>query len=332
MSEEEKECEECKPGLPPWMGTFADLMSLLMCFFVLLLSFAELDVLKFKRLAGSMREAFGVQRQVELNQVPTGTSVIALEFSPGKPEPTPIKTVMQQTTDPNQTSLELKCDEPQEATAGDQCVEELNESQKSALELQELLISTVTEANEEAENQALEIASRLEEEISDEMIEIETQGRKIVIRVEEKGSFASGSARLEDDFLPVLDKLIDVLASISGRISIEGHTDDVPIKTKEFPSNWDLSAKRALVVAHGLLDSDVLDSSRISVSGFADSKPLVPNDSAVNRAKNRRVELVLEEKSPDSMRKEIQEREEAIDAADTGVLREILDLAPEEIF
>jgi chemotaxis protein MotB len=332
MSEEEKECEECKPGLPAWMGTFADLMSLLMCFFVLLLSFAEMDVLKFKRLAGSMREAFGVQRQVELNQVPTGTSVIALEFSPGKPEPTPIKTVMQQTTDPNQTSLELMCDQPEEITAGDQCAEELDETEKNMLELQELLVSTVTEANEEAEDQALEIASKLEDEISDEIIEIETQGRKIVIRVEEKGSFASGSARLEDDFLPVLDKLIDVLASVSGRISIEGHTDDLPIKTEEFPSNWDLSAQRALVVAHGLLDSGVLDSKRISVSGFADSKPLMPNDSAINRAKNRRVELVLEEKSADLMRKEIQESEEAVDAADTSVLREMLDLAPEEIF
>lgn len=332
MSDEEHKCEECKPGLPAWMGTFADLMSLLMCFFVLLLSFAEMDVLKFKRLAGSMREAFGVQKQVELNQVPSGTSVIALEFSPGKPEPTPIKTVMQQTTDPNQTTLELMCDQAQEESAGDVCAEELSDSQKSMLEMQELVVSTVTQASEEAENQAMEIASRLEEEISDQIIEIETQGRKIVIRVEEKGSFASGSARLEDDFLPILDKLIDVLASVSGRISIEGHTDDVPINTTEFPSNWDLSAKRALVVAHGLMDSGVLDSKRISVSGFADSRPLVPNDSVENRAKNRRVELVLEEKSTDSMRQEIQEREQAIDASDTGVLREILDLAPEDIF
>ena len=65
MSDEEQKDCDCVPGLPAWMGTFADLMSLLMCFFVLLLSFAEMDVLKFKRLAGSMREAFGVQNQVD---------------------------------------------------------------------------------------------------------------------------------------------------------------------------------------------------------------------------------------------------------------------------
>jgi len=332
MSDQEHECEECTPGLPAWMGTFADLMSLLMCFFVLLLSFAEMDVLKFKRLAGSMREAFGVQKQVEVNQVPTGTSVVALEFAPGKPEPTPIRTVMQQTTNPNEQSLRLMCDQSTPREAAHECTDALGENDREMLELQQLLVSTVTKAAEEAEDQALEIASFLEKEISEELIELETQGRKIIIRVEEKGSFSSGSAHLEDDFLPILDKLVDVLGSVQGRISIEGHTDDVPIKTKEFPSNWDLSAKRALVVAHGLMESGDLDPRRVSVSGFADSRPLVANDSTEHRAKNRRVEIVLEEKSADSMRKDIQASEQAVDAANTSLLRDMLDLSPEEIF
>ena len=79
--------EECKcppPGLPAWMGTFADLMSLLMCFFVLLLSFAEMDAMKFKRLAGSMAQAFGVQNKLKVKDPPKGTSLIALEFSRAK--------------------------------------------------------------------------------------------------------------------------------------------------------------------------------------------------------------------------------------------------------
>lgn len=332
MSDEEQQCEECKPGLPAWMGTFADLMSLLMCFFVLLLSFAEMDVLKFKRLAGSMREAFGVQKVVDVSQVPTGTSVVALEFAPGKPEPTPIKTVMQQTVDSSQQSLELMCEEKQEKSPGEVCAEDLSSSEKSMLEMQQKLISTITQASEDAENQALEIATQLEKEISDEVVEIETSGRKIIIRVEEKGSFRSGSARLEDDFIPVLVKLMDVLSATSGRISVEGHTDDIPISTPDFPSNWDLSAQRALQVARGLMDGGILDPQRISVSGFADTRPLVANDTPENRAKNRRVELVLEEKSPERIRKEIQESDDAIDAAETGVLREILDLEPEEIF
>ena len=119
--EEEQQCEECVPGLPAWMGTFADLMSLLMCFFVLLLSFAEMDVLKFKRLAGSMREAFGVQNQVNVNAVPKGTSIIAQEFSPGRPDPTPLKMVMQQTTDADQQTLEVLCEAEVEKAVAQAC-------------------------------------------------------------------------------------------------------------------------------------------------------------------------------------------------------------------
>jgi len=109
---DEAECD-CPPeGLPAYMGTFADLMALLMCFFVLLLSFAEMDVLKFKQIAGSMKNAFGVQSQVHVRDIPKGTSIIAKEFSPGKPQPTVIEAVMQQTIDITKETLEF--DEPDE--------------------------------------------------------------------------------------------------------------------------------------------------------------------------------------------------------------------------
>ena len=103
------ECPKCPPpGLPAWMGTFADLMSLLMCFFVLLLSFSEMDVLKFKQIAGSMKFAFGVQNKIEVKDIPKGTSVIAMEFRPGRPDPTPIETIQQQTIDMTQPTLEFQ--------------------------------------------------------------------------------------------------------------------------------------------------------------------------------------------------------------------------------
>jgi chemotaxis protein MotB len=76
--------DEGAPGTPAWMATFADLMSLLMCFFVLLLSFSEMDLQKYKQVAGSMKNAFGVQNQTKVMDIPKGTSIIAQEFSPGK--------------------------------------------------------------------------------------------------------------------------------------------------------------------------------------------------------------------------------------------------------
>ncbi|MFT6438202.1 MAG: chemotaxis protein MotB, partial [Candidatus Azotimanducaceae bacterium] len=99
--------EEQSPGIPAWMATFADLMSLLMCFFVLLLSFSEMDVEKYKQVAGSMKNAFGVQSQVKVMDIPKGTSIIAQEFSPGKPQPSQIKTVNQFTTETTKASLSV---------------------------------------------------------------------------------------------------------------------------------------------------------------------------------------------------------------------------------
>ena len=84
-----EEQEDDSPGIPAWVMTFADLMSLLMCFFVLLLSFSEIDAMRFKQIAGEMAKAFGVQRDVPALEVPMGTSAVFDKFSPGKPEPTP---------------------------------------------------------------------------------------------------------------------------------------------------------------------------------------------------------------------------------------------------
>ena len=102
-------CEEikCPAGIPAWVMTFADLMTLLMCFFVLLLSFSEMDQSKCKKIAGSMQFAFGVQDKIETKDPPKGTSIIAREFSPGKPEPTLLKRVQQHTIDLSRNTLEF---------------------------------------------------------------------------------------------------------------------------------------------------------------------------------------------------------------------------------
>lgn len=104
-------CKCPPPGLPGYFGTFADLMSLLMCFFVLLLSFSEMDVLKYKQIAGSMEYAFGVQNKIEVKDIPKGTSVIAMEFRPGRPEPTPIENIQQQTAEITEQTLEFQAGE-----------------------------------------------------------------------------------------------------------------------------------------------------------------------------------------------------------------------------
>lgn len=320
-------CPECPPSLPAWMGTFADLMSLLMCFFVLLLSFSEMDVLKFKRLAGSMSEAFGVQRQINADSIPMGTSIIAQEFSPGKPEPTPLQTVMQQSTDSDSPDLYQICEDEVKEALEKEC------PKVQGKELSDVVIDKIKMLMEETESDAINMASSLQEEVRNNQVEIETRGRRIVIRVQEKGSFRSGSAELNEEFFPVVDKLIDLLKSLEGPIAVEGHTDNIPIKTALFRSNWDLSAARALEVAHALFDSGELPQERFSIAGYSDTKPLVPNDTPEDRAKNRRVEIILQQPIDDKTKAEIkQARETAPDLLPADQADEWKQLNPNEIF
>jgi len=106
--EEEHECPECPPkGAPAWMATFADMATLLMAFFVLILSFAEFNVPKFKQISGSMKNAFGIQRVVPVVEPPKGTTILSLNFSPN-PTPAVQDNLKQQTTETDQPKVELQ--------------------------------------------------------------------------------------------------------------------------------------------------------------------------------------------------------------------------------
>ncbi|PYF78382.1 chemotaxis protein MotB [Marinomonas alcarazii] len=327
--EEESDCPECVEGLPAYMGTFADLMSLLMCFFVLLLSFSEMDVIKFKQIAGSLKLAFGVQRDVEADSIPMGTSVIAQEFSPGRPEPTPINEVKQKVDTTPENTLEVICkpgdaELKEQSDSGSPSPVTFVDKSKADFDREKKI--------QETEGDAQMIASIMREEISKGLVEIETQEQTITIRIKDQGSFESGSAELNYDFIPVIDVIRDVLVGIQGTISVEGNTDNVPIVSGRFRSNWQLSSARAISVAEELFSTGQLDQSRFAVTGYADTRPLVPNDTAANRATNRRVEIVI--KQNDTSRPKMRN---TIDEIPTdGVLEFDLDmveeLRPDEIF
>lgn len=291
MSDEDLECD-CPPeGLPAWMGTFADLMSLLMCFFVLLLSFSEMDAMKFKRLAGSMAQAFGVQNKLNVTDVPKGTSIIAREFSPAIPEPTPINEIWQKTEDLTQSSLDFDCAAEFDVEQGEEA-KDAGTKARIKQKLEQLVAQT--------EQDAIELAQALHDQIAAGEIEVETRGRQIIIRIREKGSFKTASAELADDYYDVIDEIREVLRVKPGRISVEGHTDNIPIKTPRFRSNWELSSSRAVSVAHELMKDDI-NPKRFSVSGFGSSRPLADNSSRENRSRNRRVEIVIQQGLDESL-------------------------------
>jgi len=241
--------------------TFADLMTLLMCFFVLLLAFSEMDAAKFKQLSGSMKDAFGVQAEIEVRSIPKGTSVVAQEFSPGRPDPTALPQVRQFTVDSNRNTLDAL-----------------------ERELKEI---------EAAREHARRLRLALKEELEKGSVSIQTEGMKVIVHLMENATFDSGDAQLHEAFRPALRKIANLIDSNSGEVTISGHTDNVPISNDRFRSNWDLSTSRAVSVAHELLEAATLDPANVMVTGHADTRPREPNDSAENRAKNRRVDISI---------------------------------------
>jgi chemotaxis protein MotB len=263
------DCPKCPPvGAPAWLATFADLMSLLMCFFILLLSMASMDVVKFKKVADSLKEAFGVQREIKVDEIPMGTSVIEQHFSPGQAQQTPLDEIRQSTEEEKE-----KIATPEDMDAAKQKVIE----------------ETLKEIAAEAEK----IKQELNAEIGQGLVTVETNGFRIVIRINEKGSFSSASAVLKPGFEPVMDKITQSVMESKGKVIVAGHTDDIPIKTVMYRSNWELSSSRAVTVAQYLLEKQQIDPARFLIEGHADTHPLLPNDSPQNRAVNRRVEIVI---------------------------------------
>ncbi len=394
-----EECPECKSGAPAWMATFADMATLLMAFFVLILSFAEMNVPKFKQINGSMKNSFGIQRLIPVVESPKADSIIAQSFSPAKTEPTPINTVRQQTTDERKENVVLKTDEappnekeqqdleqvkkalaseiakgeveaklqdgkvvvqineqpagqdrqgPQGAqqggsqqgsnqggasaqgtqsagasTNGAQTAGQKDQGQQVAGQVSQgtidlyakvadvqAQVSTQVVVSQAAQNEAggvgasnqaqtdaefQRIRNELAKEIEAGKAEVERDGARIIIRLAEQGSFRSGSADLQPGFISLLKSVGDTVGKAQGRVFIEGHTDNVPVVYNDrFKSNWDLSGARAGAVADYMTGNTGLTSGRVSVSGYADTRPIDSNDSAEGRAKNRRIEVIVD--------------------------------------
>ncbi|MBM3375016.1 MAG: flagellar motor protein [Betaproteobacteria bacterium] len=156
---EEKKCEECPDcppvGAPAWMATFADMATLLMAFFVLILSFAEMNVPKFKQISGSLKNSFGVQRLIPTVEPPKAQSLIAQQFSPAVAQPTVIDTIRQDTTDDNQKEVELKTESKTEDPRPDP----------------------------QTQAQAKAVEKALAEEVAKGLVEVRAEGQKVVVQM-----------------------------------------------------------------------------------------------------------------------------------------------------
>ncbi|MBC5638628.1 flagellar motor protein MotB [Ornithinibacillus sp. BX22] len=142
-----------------------------------------------------------------------------------------------------------------------------------------------------------EVEAYLDEHSLNHVISANRSERGVELVLQDSILFDSGEADILPSAHPFLTKVGNLLSQINNDIKVEGHTDDVPMSSYRYPSNWELSGARASSVVRLLVDENKLDEDRFSIAGYSDTKPLVPNDSASNRSKNRRVEIVILEES-----------------------------------
>lgn len=156
-------------------------------------------------------------------------------------------------------------------------------------------LESPTAEDVKAEGDTRNIAEKLKKEITEGKLEVETKNNSIIICIREEDSFCSCSAKLDKSFVPVINKIRDAIKSIDGTIRGAGHTDDNPISSSRFRSNWELSIARALSVDHALMEQGHIPESRFEIIGYGDTRPIAPNTSDENRAKNRRVVITIEQ-------------------------------------
>lgn len=243
------EFQKEEEGAPDWIVTFADMMSLLLTFFVLMLSFAVMDAEKFKAAADSMREAF---------------SFTALPI-PGKVQ----EAASGESTPATQSTV----------------TPALNHSEQISPLHQDVRKATFQKIKQY-------IDSYIDREKLGATVQTKLTDKGLIIVNSDPLSFPSGKANLEPNSIRYLEALLPVLAETDFDIMIEGHTDDRPIETTEFPSNWELSTARASRFARYLVDRGVKPN-RLSVHGYAEFQPVAPNDTEESRAKNRRIEILM---------------------------------------
>lgn len=250
MSAAEEDEGRPDEGAPAWMATMADLFSLLLTFFILLLSFSNMDLVKFRALSKSIQQALGVTAQTSAGIFNNNSNPIDFDTL--------------NYNSPNNMDL---------VGSGQDKV--------------------VIKKVDEHEQMAKEIAQVVAEMGLEDTVTVKSSSRGVLMQVQGQVFFSAGAAQIKEASHPFLDEIARVIKASPFSVAIEGHTDDTPIHTARFPSNWELSTSRAISALRYLVDHGEIDPRRLSSAGFADTRPLVPNDTVEHQRQNRRVEFVL---------------------------------------
>ena len=248
---------EGEGGGERWLLTYADMITLLLALFIILFAISTPNNVKYAQLARAMSGGFGGTNAVN---VPTVGNAGASQVTSTKPSSTS-KSKSSSSSSSSSTS-----------TAKTQ-----SQASTKAITTLESKIKEIVKKNHMEHN-----------------VHVYVTGRGLVITLlSDSANYSSGSAALRPQTLALLHQISGFLSHITNDIRVEGNTDNVPIVTAEYPSNWELSSARAVVVTRFLVDQEHLDGRRLSAVGQGPYKPVVDNDTEAHRQLNRRVDIVV---------------------------------------
>lgn len=235
-----KRFEDDEDNPERWMVSYADFITLLFAFFVVMYAISAVNVNKYRILTASLGTAFGQNAASGVIPKPIAQSGGAVSK-----QQTPTKSIVKQDTEAK------KMDE-----------------------------------------MARNISSSLSNLVQQGMVRVSQTSRGVDVEINASLLFPSGEAKLSDESLRAIQAIATALQAQRYDLEVDGYSDDQPIKSPLFPSNWELSAVRASSVARALM-ADGIAEDRLKVVGYGSNKPIVPNDTPEDRARNRRVELMI---------------------------------------
>ena len=237
-----------------WLVSYADFITLLFAFFVVLYSSAQVDKRKMGKLSSAIQEAFQ-------------------EFGVG----------------PSGKAERLINSIPLDAA---HAIEQANRaSEKPTAALPAVAVAIPSEPSLNTLQYELKLA--LQDELSKKTVALHRESEGLVITLREFGFFDSGSVALRPEAMPALDRIASVLAVRTYRLRVEGHTDNIPIHTKQIASNWELSTTRSTEIVRLLIQHYRFSPDRLSAAGYAEYHPITSNETPEGRAQNRRIDIVV---------------------------------------
>ena len=297
-----KKIEDESSGAPEWMTTYSDLVTLLLTFFILLFSLSAIDAAKFDAITSSLRSSFSIINRSGMLNANTGdvllsvTDKINADEDAETPPPEPGSREYTEKLEGTVAELQEEVVILNEEIAKLQDIGEDDDLKASQYEMteEEIIQKEIRDARQQKLNNfKQDILEEVDKLGIGGYVSIISEEERLVLRLNSQILFDSGSAMLRAEGRSVMIALGESFRDLDHLIDVQGHTDNVPINTYQFPSNWELSTQRATNVVRILQDECEVPPAQLRSTGFGEYQPIGDNSTQEGRQSNRRIDIVI---------------------------------------